>query len=86
MGYQQYKITATSSQEKLKIKLINSSTELETIEVSSGISEKIKESPLTIETMSINGIKETPATNFYEGHLKGVDLTSASLGFRVVNT
>ena len=88
MGYQQYKITVTSSQEKLKIKLINSSTELETIEVSSGISEKIKESPLTIETMSINGIKETPATNFYEGlsHLKGVDLTSASLGFRVVNT
>ena len=88
MGYELYNITVKSSTDKLKIKLINSSTELEAVEVSSGISEKIKESPLTIETMSINGIKETPATNFYEGlsHLKGVDLTSASLGFRVVNT
>jgi len=88
MGYELKNITVESLTAKLKIKLINSSTELETVEITGGISEKIKESPLTIETMSINGIKETPATNFYEGlsHLKGVDLTSASLGFRVVNT
>ena len=43
MGYQLYNITVNSSEEKLKIKLVNSSTELETVEVSSGISEKIKE-------------------------------------------
>ena len=48
----------------------------------------MKESPLSIEAMNINDIKETSATNFYEGlsHMKGVDLTSASLGFRVINT
>ena len=62
--------------------------ELDVVEVVSRMSEKTKEAPLTVETMTINGIKETPATNFYEGlsHLKGVDLTSASLGFRVINT
>ncbi len=88
VGYQLKTFTVESSTEKVKIKLSNSSTVLETVEITGGISEKLKESPLTIETMSINGIKETPATNFYEGlsHLKGVDLTSASLGFRVVNT
>ena len=32
-----------------------------------GISEKLKESPLSIEAMNINDIKETSATNFYEG-------------------
>jgi outer membrane receptor protein involved in Fe transport len=38
--------------------------------------------------MSLSAIKETPAANFYEGlgNLKGVDLTSASLGFKVINT
>ena len=58
------------------------------MEVLGGISEKLKESPLSIEAMNINDIKETSATNFYEGlsHMKGVDLTSASLGFRVINT
>ena len=44
-------------------------------------SDKEKESALSIETMSINDIKETPSTDFYEGlsHMKGVDLTSAVL-------
>ena len=61
---------------------------MDAVEVLGGISEKLKESPLSIEAMNINDIKETSATNFYEGlsHMKGVDLTSASLGFRVINT
>jgi len=52
------------------------------------LKEKLKESPLTVETMSAQSIKETPASDFYEalGHLKGVDVTSASLGFKIVNT
>ncbi len=52
------------------------------------LKEKLKESPLTVESMSAQSIKETPASDFYEalGHLKGVDITAASLGFRIVNT
>ena len=54
----------------------------------SRISDKQKESPLTIEALDIIAIKETPAANFYDGlgALKGVDLTAASLGFKVINT
>lgn len=52
------------------------------------LKEKLKESALTVESMSAQSIKESPASDFYEalGHLKGVDVTSASLGFRIINT
>jgi outer membrane receptor protein involved in Fe transport len=54
----------------------------------SRISEKQKQSPLTVESLDIIGIRETPSVTFYEGlgSLKGVDLVSASLGFKVINT
>ncbi|MFN0202526.1 MAG: carboxypeptidase-like regulatory domain-containing protein [Bacteroidia bacterium] len=52
------------------------------------VSDKQKTSPTTVENLDIIAIKETPAVNFYDGlgHLKGVDLTAASLGFKVINT
>jgi hypothetical protein len=72
----------------LKIYLKSKDLQLKAVEVLGGISKKLKESPLSIESMDINDIKQTSATNFYEGlsHMKGVDMTSASLGFRVINT
>lgn len=50
--------------------------------------EKLRESPVTVESIGIKSIKETPASDFYEslGYLRGVDITAASLGFRIVNT
>ncbi len=71
------------------VKLVSNEVLLKDIEVvGSRISEKQKEAPLTVESMDIIAIKETPAANFYEGlgQLKGVDLTSASIGFKVINT
>jgi len=52
------------------------------------VSDKQKAAPLTVESMDLLAIKETPAENFYDGlgSLKGVDLTAASLGFKVINT
>ena len=52
------------------------------------ITQKQQEAALTVESLDLIGIKETPAANFYEGlgSLKGVDITSASLGFKVINT
>ncbi len=52
------------------------------------VTEKQQESPLTIESMGLKAIKETPSSSFYNGlgNLKGVDLTTASLGFVVINT
>jgi outer membrane receptor for ferrienterochelin and colicin len=54
----------------------------------SRLSEKTKQSPLTVESMDQIAIRETPAFNFYEGlgQLKGVDVTSASLAFKIINT
>ena len=52
------------------------------------LSEKQKESALTVEAMDVLAIKETPAVSFYEGlsNLKGVDMTSASISFKIINT
>jgi outer membrane cobalamin receptor len=54
----------------------------------SRLKEKLRESPVTVESLNAKAIKETPASDFYEGlgHLRGVDVTAASLGFRIVNT
>jgi iron complex outermembrane recepter protein len=56
--------------------------------VDSRLTEKQKESPLTVESLDILAIKETPSANFYDGlgALKGVDITAASLGFKIINT
>lgn len=73
----------------VNIRLKSNTTQLGDVQIrSSRISEKQKESPLTVESMDMIAIKETPAANFYEGlgQLKGVDLTSAALGFKVINT
>ena len=73
----------------LKVKLVSVSQKIEGVEiVDSRITEKQKESALTVETMGIIAIKETPAANFYEGlgNLKGVDVTASGLAFKVINT
>ncbi|HZF99431.1 MAG TPA: carboxypeptidase-like regulatory domain-containing protein [Chitinophagales bacterium] len=52
------------------------------------LTDKQRESPLTVEAMDYIAIRQTPAFNFYEGlgQLKGVDVTSASMGFKIINT
>jgi len=73
----------------INILLEENSVTVDVVEVkASRISEENKKSPLTIESLDNIAIKETPASDFYSGlgALKGVDLTAASLGFKVVNT
>jgi len=52
------------------------------------ISDKQKADPRSVESMDLAAIKETPSISFYSGlgNLKGVDLTTASLGFTIINT
>ena len=52
------------------------------------ISDRIKEDPQSVERLDLIAIKETPAANFYDGlgALKGVDITAASMGFKIINT
>ena len=56
--------------------------------VDNRITQKQKEAALTVEALDMISIKETPSANFYDalGALKGVDITAASLGFKVINT
>lgn len=89
LGYTQKDIELTVATEALVIKLSENSIITEVIEVKGQrISDKQKMSALTVESMDLLAIKETPSANFYEGlgALKGVDLTTASLGFTIVNT
>ena len=77
------------SEKRLTLTMEENSVMIDAIEVKgSRIADKQKESPLTIESLDLIAIKETPAADFYDGlgSLKGVDLTAASLGFKVVNT
>lgn len=89
LGYITIEQTVTSLDKPISVKVKPNETLLKTVEVvGDRITEKQKESPLTIEALDVLAIKETPAANFYEGlgQLKGVDIMAASIGFRVINT
>jgi outer membrane receptor protein involved in Fe transport len=89
LGYETKEINVTDAKAKINVKLSKSEKALKEVNVrDSRITEKIKQNPLTVETMDAIAIKTTPAANFYEGlaHLKGVDITSASIGFKIINT
>lgn len=89
MGYESLEITVSSLAKPLDIRLNENTKVLKDVEIrDTRITEKQKQQPLSVETMDAIAIKETPAANFYEGlaHLKGVDLTSASIGFKIINT
>ncbi|MCB0689290.1 MAG: carboxypeptidase-like regulatory domain-containing protein [Saprospiraceae bacterium] len=90
VGYDDKEIPIQEEDEALTIKLsAGSGITLAVTEVKAQrISDKQKAAPLTVESMDILAIKETPSDNFYDGlgSLKGVDLTAASLGFKVINT
>lgn len=89
MGYDTLEQEITSTDKVLRFELkehIVSGMEVEIVDYR--ISQKEKESPVTIERLDLMAIKETPAANFYDGlgNLKGVDVTAASLGFKIINT
>jgi len=88
LGYDEKEVVVESGS-NIKISLVESSVTVDIVEVkASRISDETKKSPLTIESLDITAVKETSSSNFYEGlgQLKGVDLTTASLGFQVINT
>ncbi len=89
IGYEKTIIEINNWVEKLEIKLSQDKLILNQINVTdTRLTERLKQSPITIESMDIQSIQEAPSSTFYEsiGNLKGVDLTSASLGFKIINT
>lgn len=88
-GYATKEISYNPGNKKLQIELEEETILIDVVEISGQrISDKQKASPLTVESMDLIAIRETPSANFYDGLgcLKDVDLTAASLGFKVINT
>jgi iron complex outermembrane recepter protein len=90
LGYKTRPINVTSANaSNLSISLEGDAVMMSAVEVKAQrISDKQKQSALTVEQMDALAIKEAASGSFYEslGNLKEVDVTSASLGFKVINT
>jgi iron complex outermembrane recepter protein len=89
VGYNDLELSVTTAAQPLKIRLESSVITTDVVEIKGQrISEKQKANPLTIESLDLIAIKQAATDNFYDGlgSLKGVDLTAASLGFKIINT
>ncbi|MEZ4827203.1 MAG: carboxypeptidase-like regulatory domain-containing protein [Bacteroidia bacterium] len=89
LGYDTLTYEVAAPGQKIKLELIQKERVLDEVNIfASAYADRQRQSPLSIESISVNSIKETPAANFYDalGSLKGVDLNSASIGFKVINT
>lgn len=89
IGYKNIDVEVKKTESKLKITLQAEDIQLGEVQVvDSRITEKQKQAAQTIEALDIIGIKQTASSDFYEGigTMKAVDITSASMGFKVINT
>jgi len=88
-GYEDYELPVNSDMSGVKVELQQNTNMLAEIVVKGQkVSEKTQAAALTVETLDALAIKQTASADFYDGlgAMKGVDLTSASLGIKVVNT
>ena len=89
VGFSPYEIAIQSASSKLAIQLTTQTfLANEIVVTASRTSEKILRSPVSIEKLDIKSLKETPAASFYDalGNVKGVQLTTSSITFKVPNT
>lgn len=88
-GYSPVEIPIRDIGAEVRVKLAADAVLLKDAEVvRQRVSDKQKQAPLTVERMDLIAIKEVAGGDFYEGlgNLKGVDMTAASFGFKVINT
>jgi outer membrane receptor protein involved in Fe transport len=89
VGFGAKKVSVSSNNQKIVAVLSDEETKLDEIVVSaSRTPERVLESPVTIERMSLKEIKSTTAASYYDGleNLKEVHFNTSSLGFKSVNT
>ncbi|WP_396157777.1 TonB-dependent receptor [Flavobacterium sp.] len=89
IGFGSKKVSVTSNNQKVTAVLTDEETKLDEIVVSaSRTPERVLESPVTIERMSLKDIKATTAASYYDGleNLKEVHFNTSSFGFKSVNT
>ncbi|MBP1651012.1 MAG: TonB-dependent receptor [Bacteroidetes bacterium] len=89
IGYQPQEFDVKNSDSRLQIQLVTQNLLVNEVVVSaSRQQEKLMRSPVAIEKLDVKALKETPAASFYDaiGNLKGVQMTTAGLTFKVFNT
>ena len=89
VGFQSKEVEITSANTNgLAIELFEQTMLGQEVVISaSRVEESILQSPVSIEKMDILSIRDTPADNYYKAiaNLKGVDVTSSSINFQIVN-
>lgn len=89
VGYGSFTTTVTAANQKITVSLSEKETQLDEIVVSaSRAPEKVRESPVTIERMTIKDVKKTASPSFYDGleNLKEVQMNTSSMSFKSINT
>ena len=89
VGFTPQEIVIKDPNEKLAVQLTTQNyLANEIVVTASRKSEKLLQSPVSIEKLDIRALKETPAASFYDalGNVKGVQLTTSSITFKVPNT
>ena len=89
VGFETKTINITSTSQKVNVVLKDEETKLDEIVVSaSRTPERVIESPVTIERMGIQEIRNTTAPTFYDGleNLKEVNFNTSSISFKSINT
>lgn len=89
IGYERKKVNVTSNNQKVSVVLIDEENKLDEIVVSaSRTPERVLESPVTIERMSLKEIKNTTAASYYDGleNIKEVHFNTSSFNFKSINT
>lgn len=89
VGYGSKTVEITQNKQVVNVVLTQKETQLDEIVVSaSRTPEKIRESPVTIERMTIKDIKKTASPTFYDGleNLKEVQMNTSSMSFKSINT
>jgi iron complex outermembrane recepter protein len=89
IGFQQQELEVTSLGSKLQVAMVTQTVlGSEVVVTASRVPESILKSPVAIEKLDIRAIRETPAPNFYDAleNVKGVQMTTSSLTFKVPNT
>ncbi|MBL0355623.1 MAG: TonB-dependent receptor [Chitinophagaceae bacterium] len=89
VGYELQEVTVTDAAQVVKIDFKPSNILGQEVVISATkTSQKILESPVSIERISTAAIRNSPAATYYDviGNLKGVDIVSSSLTFKTPTT
>ena len=89
LGFKSQEFEVKNTDSKLNIALVTQ-TQLgqEVVVTASRVEESILKSPVAIEKLDIRAIRASPAPSFYDAleNVKGVQMTTSSLTFKVPNT